>query len=296
MLIKDLVEYCDDNYDRPQRCQDCPNEECPGDCEQCLKIIHFPDDYPDLRDRGYHCDNIVNFYVCKYIYKYSSEIDRLIENHTELNDLNHYKILSLGCGPCSDLVGVLNYIDRSNLERSVDYIGIDMNNRWKQIHSRIEEIIPQHVVNVRVTFRYGDALTMIRRLNMKNIVWKPNILIMHYLISDLVNAGENIPNFLSDLFDSVITYMPIDSYIIINDINHRKVRNHFSSLIQKMRANFNIDFTTYHFKNNNARYTYPYGNRHPDNSLTSAVHRHLGMNYNPWEFCSSAQMVIRRIS
>lgn len=73
MLIENLTNYCDMNY--RQKCLNencgycntsCSNPTvCPQDCEQCLEQIHFPSRHPNGR-LDYTCNNVLNFYVCKY--------------------------------------------------------------------------------------------------------------------------------------------------------------------------------------------------------------------------------------
>ena len=95
MPISQLVNFCNSRYDRSSKCTDC-DEQCVG-CERCLDNMHF------LRtQRRYECGNISDFYVCKYVYKYASEIDYLLDSvnfHNLLNEFNDYRILSIGCGP-----------------------------------------------------------------------------------------------------------------------------------------------------------------------------------------------------
>ena len=100
----------------------------PHDCEKCLDYIHNPSHAPDgAPERKYDCTHMANVYTCKYSCRYASEIVYAVEQLKDLSNLTDLKVLSFGCGPCTDLfaidylrsLGILSY---QNLEyRGVDY-------------------------------------------------------------------------------------------------------------------------------------------------------------------------------
>lgn len=115
MLIEELTNYCNVNYRK-----NCPTENwgccnvscthpttCPHNCEQCLEQIHFPFRHPNGR-LDYTCNNVLNFYVCKYFHKYSSEIEYALNTINSLPYKNILNILSLGCGASPDLAAIEN--------------------------------------------------------------------------------------------------------------------------------------------------------------------------------------------
>ena len=85
-FIEELTNYCDINYRRNCSIQNCgycdvlcshPTN-CPQNCEQCLEQIHFPSRHPNGRI-DYTCNNVLNFYICKYFHKYASEIEYALQ-------------------------------------------------------------------------------------------------------------------------------------------------------------------------------------------------------------------------
>lgn len=100
-LIEELTNYCDLKYK-----QNCLTENCgycniscthpticPQNCEQCLEQIHFPSRHPNGR-LDYTCNNMLNFYICKYFHKYASEIE--------------YALHSINTLPYKDTLNVFN--------------------------------------------------------------------------------------------------------------------------------------------------------------------------------------------
>lgn len=89
MLLDSIIQYCDTCYNEHSWGEDFCNcgrscshpSQCPQKCETCLEQVHFPDKY-DLGRLDYDCDNVLNFYVCKYIHKYSSEIEYALNSMT----------------------------------------------------------------------------------------------------------------------------------------------------------------------------------------------------------------------
>jgi hypothetical protein len=287
MLIKQLVNFCDTQYKRSARCPDCTNQ-CLGSCEKCLDAIHF-----SKTDRSYNCKNISNFYVCKYIFKYSSEIHHLLKNLKSLPKFNEYNIMSIGCGPCTELAGVIKYAKQDGHDIPVNYIGFDMNRIWTPIHVEIEKMFKVNCITGTVRFIYGDAYKIIRRMDTSNLGWRPNILLLQYVLSDLRKSKINVTSFLAELNEHVIPLMPKNSYIIINDINHFTVRPYFERLSDLVSNNYNTWIFKGHYKNNNKK-AYEYGVCHKSNSLTSQIPPSILLKYSPWLFCSSAQMVIKK--
>ena len=128
MLLYDLIEKCSyrDEYQKEhEQCEDCSYGDCcPRDCQSCLQYVHFPQNAP--APRKYDCIHMADCYYCKYAYKYASEMVYGLSCFAEIRDKKKLKIMSVGCGPCTELAavdylrneGVLNY-------DQLDYRGID---------------------------------------------------------------------------------------------------------------------------------------------------------------------------
>lgn len=287
MVLNELVSYCNNEYEQSDdvcSCVGCENK-CKGSCESCLEDIHFGN------TRRYNCINMMNYYVCKYGYKYSSEIANIFFYNNLIDDKDNINMISIGCGPCTDLLGVNEYIKNSGLEIELRYFGIDLNKKWKFVHEYIENNFNE----IKTEFIYEDAFNVFEELNS---VEKCDILFLQYLLSDMVkhyNADE-MDDFVEDLVDIIIGNMERGSYVIINDINHCDTRKYFERVLQKMnRNNINYKCAKLHYDNSARATHYNYGEEYADNDLVCNVPENIQLNYNPWMFCSSAQLIIKRM-
>jgi len=252
-----------------------------------LDAIHFGEIV-----RSYNCENIANFYVCKYIYKYSGEIVHLIGHLDKLENLERYDVLSVGCGPCTELAGLRAFLSQRGLNRPINFLGVDLNDVWRPIHERIRLTSQPGCF---IDFSYGDALKVLPSLNWQNIDWRPNMVVMQYFISSVVNSGGDLGTLVTELSASVFPIMPINSFLVLNDINHFSIRVHFESIQSAMARRYKTEEHRLHFKHNVLPY-YQYGQQHPSNEIKSEVPPEIDECYHPWKFCSSAQMVIEKRS
>ena len=220
MLIDQIVSACATQFTGPT-CSNCTNT-CFRSCEQCLDQIHMQN-----HQRRYNCPNIVFYYVCKYIYKYSSEIQLLFNASNSLKVKNDYNILSLGCGPCTDLVGIINFCTDNQLNKSICYTGIDLNDSWAPVNNLYTTILSNHN-NILYNFLTADILSYLNSSPL-NI---PNILIMQYLISDMhKNLTQQQFQLILNQVLSIADLMPSESFIILNDINHNlQARDYFDNI------------------------------------------------------------------
>lgn len=284
MPINQLVNSCNAHYSRPKVCSKCKHE-CPGSCDQCLKTIHFTSGV----ERRYDCPNISLYYVCKYIYRYSSEITYLMRN-IDFDGIDKFKILSIGCGPCTDLFGVLNHMIEKKDFKDIYYVGVELNEIWKTIHGTIKDILDEFGFPAKLYFYYNDIFDVF-----ETIKTKPNLLFFQYLLSDMVSYGYDVEDFLKKVVHNIFIKMPEPSYLIVNDINlNKRGRDYFDVLasdIQKIHENVRI--TKFHFKNNQ-RWFYTYGILHPENEILTPIPGEIITKFDPWDFCASAQLLIEK--
>ena len=108
-MLNTILSYCDARYETDfEQCEDCSyGEYCPHDCEKCLDYIHNPThSKTGAPDRKYDCTHMADFYTCKYSCRYASEIMYAIERCVDLHKLQELRVLSFGCGPCTDLFAI----------------------------------------------------------------------------------------------------------------------------------------------------------------------------------------------
>lgn len=290
MDILQLIDICYNSYSRTGRCLDCPNSDCMGSCSTCLDEIHM-----NRIKRRYNCSNITYCYVCKYLIKYSSEIFHLFTNYHALNNLNELNILSIECGPCPDLFGIIRWMQANSRYLNIKYRGFDLNNIWGAIQNKLIDLSKQSPLNIDIKIYNKNIFTIYKKLKEWRGLLPVNILIMQYVLSDMVANNNGVDPFLQRSIDLIIKRMPTNSFIIINDINHNtQARNYFEKLISLLNHQEKYIPTRYHFVNNKRPKYFKYGMQHPDNGLFLDVPDYISI-HNPWTFCSSAQLVIQKV-
>ncbi len=274
--IPELVIYCDASYARQEeQCADCQNDNCEGRCSRCFNSIHG---FNSTRD--YDCQNLIYHYVCEYIYAKSSEIAHLFNRHAELNQLQELRILSIGCGPASELFGINHSLPNS----SITYKGFDLNSLWTDIHQKITNSV-QNNTNRNISFYNANVFEQYAELD-----FVPNVLILSYLISHLPKVGIDVNEFLTTLRDEIISTMPVNSYIIINDTNHNAVRDNFQVLLNLLNETGTYSASKYRFQGYQN-----YGDRHHSDNLIVTIPQAIRDKYETWRVCGkAAQMVIKK--
>ncbi|MBU1014569.1 MAG: hypothetical protein KKG99_16340 [Bacteroidetes bacterium] len=277
ITIPELVAYSDNAYARTEeQCVGCQNENCEGRCSRCFYSIH---QFNSTRD--YDCINLVYHYVCEYIYSKSSEISHLFNRHAELRQLAYFNILSIGCGPASELFGINNILPQAH----ITYKGFDLNPNWEGIHNTIQNSA-EYDPNRNVEFYTSNVFEDYPTLN-----FIPNILILSYLVSHLPKADINVNDFFNEL-EVIINTMPNNSFIIFNDTNHYRVRDKFDILLNNLNRNegFVYNATRYRFKGYQHN-----GIRHNTDELIVDIPQEIRDKYETWRECgSTSQMVIKK--
>lgn len=293
-MVEEILDFCAEEFGDSGDCEDC-EVPCQADCYGCLQDIH--------RRSGerYRCENSTYCYVCKYLPKYTSEIEILLNSlESEISEFERFQILGLGCGPCSDLWSFINFNSKSESYKDIRYFGYDLNDKWDRVINKTREIVADiEDFNVRLLKIDRDVSSenFFQEIRQRHLE-RANFVILQYLISDMVKNGYNIRSFMDRLYHDLIVNLRLGSFIIVNDINHnRQARDHFVPLLEVIRSNApdNYNIRMYHFRNRFKDYTYEYGQRHAANRLTMEVPETIIDTFEPINGCSSAQLVIRKI-
>jgi hypothetical protein len=179
MPLNQLIEFCTEQYYRPHRCEDCPNILCENSCNACLEQIHRI----ITQDRTYNCQNIVYCYTCKFIYRYSTEIEYLLNQYVNIfRNVRQIRLWSIGCGPGTELFGINNFKIHNNLLFDIQYNGFDLNTIWRPIHDRIRQM-DQFETN----FHYENVFDYALRTEEQ-----PNIIILNYVLSDILRTNAHL--------------------------------------------------------------------------------------------------------
>lgn len=293
MLIAAVTSYCHEQYQSKESCSECTyKEHCPGRCDRCLHYIHTPTEAP--APRKYDCPNMANFYTCKYSYRYMSELVYAFKQVKDLMDKSNLKVMSIGCGPCTDLFA-LDYLNEKGIFKfeTIEYRGIDLAKTvWKEIHEQIKKYNPSKY-NTR--FFYQDVTELIDTIVESK--WVPDLIIFQYVFSDMERNCESskLKRFISKIAQFINVDMSENTYIILNDINLTTAmkggREHFDELSDKI---FQIESRKYHFNNINKARHYNYGVEYEKNYLVLPLPSYLD-SYEPYTSCASAQLIIKKV-
>jgi len=314
MLIEEITAYCDNEYTHNRIyhvCRECRELgiKCRGNssvgCANCLDAIHYYHGKEAMQD--YICPNLINFYTCRFSYKYASEIISLLEVTTLFDDDNNIRIMSIGCGPCPDLMALETFLKKRELSTGkISYVGLDINEIWKPIHNKIKEYYKDKI-NIEIDFLYNDAIDNFDETFINNT----NIIILQYLFSSIYNTKKydeealaeivaRIETFLDKLILRIIFFSKHDIpfAIIINDVNSCNCgRDFIDYLTQKIRdCNLsNISTKRYYFNSCYKRdENQTFGRAHRENDILYDIPSNQ-KKYDPRLKCTSVQLLIDKI-
>lgn len=292
MLLKTIVNHCHSAYIE-SKCEKCNHpDKCPGQhsCKNCLEQVHYPVRYPDGK-KDYDCDRMINFYVCDYSFKYASEMLYLMRKSEALKKIKAYHVLSIGCGACPDLMALERYCTECDEGKTISYYGVDINKRWKAIHEIIENY-PSKIIK-KTAFDYFDAVKEFDDRRIRNA----NVLVLQYVISHFYNTNQisEIEDFFSCIVNNIIAHKQRNNpfVVLINDVNsNNRGRDYFMVLIDKLKeADLHGHVSRFYFDYRISNERQKYGNKHPNNNILYKIPAKLRF-YEPWEKCSSAQLLI----
>lgn len=306
MMLETILSQCDKRYKKPtdERCLDCSyGDYCPQDCEKCLDFIHNPYHTPDgAPKRKYDCTHMADVYTCKYSCRYTSEIIYALERFKDLRTEKNLKVLSFGCGPCTDLFAIdYLHIQGTLPYEKLEYRGVDYSkNVWKYIHRDIKDAADENSV---IKFYYHDACELIHAIAQGH--WVPNLIVFQYVFSDMEKhtGVEKINEFIEIFAYYFNEKVAANTYVILNDINlgrgYGGGREYFDQLYDKL---INVEMRKGRFCNDNSKSSYyprgyPYGDS-SDGEFPLNENRFNWLpwiKYSPFDTCASAQMLIKKV-
>lgn len=297
MIINKLVSKCDERYSFAMRNRQCDVNKCENhresSCYECLKEIHYP--RSGAPKRTYDCSTMADYYYCRYSYRYASEIVRGLLHFNDIKNTRKLKVLSVGCGPCTELAA-LDYLQKKGLYnyKEIEFRGIDLlKNTWSSIWKDIKEIYQE-----QVEFIEKDILEYVDVMAKED--WVPDLIVFQYVFSDMRKkySYEQISCFIDKFSEFVNTQTGKSIYILVNDtnagINYNAGRDFFDILEDKIvnkpesrRYHFNIDHKQTHFE---------YGTHYASNELFFEIPKAVKEKYGSWDYCASAQIMIKKIA
>lgn len=200
----------------------CTNE-CDGNCKLCLDDIHF---HAHQRRTKYDCERLLYYYICRYSYKYCSEMIYALRQ-IDLSNYPYFHILSLGCGGAPDLMA-FQYMD---YPQKLSYVGLDKNVYWEEVHNYIidnfEDGRVQFLRNIDV-LQYFD----------NHEITKCNVIIIQYLISFFYsNVGViGVRRWFSKLAQSIVKNKSANYFA--NSVQYASKRNIFDGISDEFQKDY----------------------------------------------------------
>ena len=223
-----------------------------------------------------------------------SELINAFSNLKDLKYKSHIKVMSVGCGPCTDLFA-LDFLRQDGVFKfdSVEFRGIDpAKDVWFDIHEQIKRYSPSIIIP---KFYYKDVTKLIDVIT--EVQWIPDLIVFQYVFSDMEKHCDSVRlhEFISKLATFVNDAMRKNTYIVLNDINLSTQMGGGRELFDELADQINnANKRRLHFKNNNKPNHYNYGEEYKDNSLIVANPQFVN-EYNPYDSCASAQMIIKKV-
>lgn len=279
MLIDEIIEFCDKQY-REHPCMDCKNEsKCNHDCKICLDDLNYHRN--ELR-LDYDCEHLLDYYVCRYSYKYCSEIMYALDK-IDLSRYPCFNILSLGCGSAPDLMA----FDCINCGKNITYWGFDSCTSWEKVHNKI---ISNFNGSVQF-FRGKDVRNYFENCPYKNF----NVIIIEYLISFFYNEiRENgVKEWFEQLAHQIVQNKLANSplLVIINDVDSIYTGRDSFCIFKNEIDKLGLRVAEYrmHFKDNSY---YVNSIRYLSKENKFSISNEFQKQYKVAKSCSSAQYIL----
>lgn len=254
-LLDTLTTYCANQFYGYGNCLQCthPSGKCSGSCLKCSEEVNF---HKTDGRTDYDCQKFMYYYVCRYSWKYCSEIIYALEQ-IDLSAYPAFNILSIGCGGAPDLMA-FEEVRPAWDTTEIFYKGYDMNPYWNPIHRAIEQYTLS-TETIDAKFINRDIFDVLR--HGKPAVRHYNVIVLEYLLSHFplpLNNRVYWANILfSQLIEIVLSNRMDDSpfLFIINDIDHYDVRPLFDIVLDKLNdAGYHFSYQKVHFKCRNSDY------------------------------------------
>lgn len=296
--LSKLINQCAAAYAGGTECQNCVNDKKCESCNTCKcydSCIHPLHQY-NSNGKTYNCLNMAYNYVVKHFYRFASEIEyafRIVYHAEQQNWKDNINVVSLGCGPSSELYGIINELQNQQSNLVVSYHGFDTNAIWQKIWNLNIDICKQH----NITYTTDDMFAYYTEHSDEHI----DILILNYLLSDVArNMQKEEKNLFLDKLAEFIDVKDVQ-YVIFNDIPlfYDNLISGYSCMEYVVRQ-FGVNKQRHSIlKGGRYRFGVPnqyqptYGRKCDQSSLLFIIDD-AAKDFQPFNYCNSIQMLIKK--
>jgi hypothetical protein len=174
-----------------------------------------------------------------------------------------------------------------SITNACQYIGFDFNPIWDYVQEILKNIFCQNFCNILLSFQSGLLLPD------NPVLQNTKLLILNHVVSDVYKHAQNrsadTTLFLQNDIYPIIQQMPIDSYILINDVNSYNMgRDEIETWANQSNRFFNIIEIGYFFNQN-----------YPDQAKFKDIHAKKrterdSVFFNTGLVCQSAYVILKR--
>lgn len=203
-----MKEYCDlltECLERYNGCAPCDGNSCTpsfyciahncnkGKCDRCLNHIQW-DSSPTFH---YSCKRITYHYVLRFFNRFASEIAYIVGSLKDdyLRDRKSLNVVSLGCGPGSEVYGFIHALRLKAPHIVMNYQGYDLNSVWSDVQQISKRVLSstQHQVEFFNLNMFG-AYSGFRE-------GACDMLVLNYLLSDALKyyTDQTKERFVEDI-------------------------------------------------------------------------------------------------
>lgn len=194
-----------------------------GDCSRCLNQIQHGS--PNFT---YSCAKITYQYVLRFFNRFASEIIYRL-NYFDFSKLSNLNVVSLGCGPGSEVFGIIKTLLLKNSNTILHYEGHDINKSWESVQKISKQCLEQlpHEINFYTTNLFADFHGFAEN--------KIHILVFNYLLSDAAFFLSNTQK--QRLIEDITNFILENNVrnVFFNDINYYGNADSLNSGTQLMK-------------------------------------------------------------
>lgn len=210
-----------DHYCMTFGCKEC-------DCSKCLNHIHW-NSAPSFH---YSCERITYYYLLRFSNRFASEIAHFV-NLFKIQQSSKINIVSLGCGPASEIFGFIKSIRLRGINSTLHFEGYDLNSIWQPVQELARVCLSKtgHYINFHTKNLFTDFTEFPNN--------EPFILVLNYLLSDIAKFYNDSDKqvFIDNMVDFICTH-PIKG-IFFNDIAFYGTVSRLDSGVQVMNQIIN---------------------------------------------------------
>ena len=228
----DFLSECQTQYNSCASCiNNCPNNHyCKANegqmsiCNQCIFHILWAK-HPSF---SYGCPKITYHYALRFFNRFSSEIAYAMAKY-RFGEIKKYNVVSLGCGPGSEVYGFVRVLKVRKLPIVLDYQGYDQNKIWKNVQDISKDKLSQS--GHHIEFYCNDMFNDFVGFNGEGV----DLLVMNYLLSDVQKFSNNVGQ-MEQFLSSVAFFVIMNNVrnILFNDNSYYGNKGKMDSGVQLM--------------------------------------------------------------